>query len=114
MNIIENLIRVYKLARHVIVKLVFAKEKHFEDPLMESLNSKGYYVCREDEIDCEELSKIVKQSIQKYFPLEKGDLRLYGIDDESSFVKKNFHKVINLHKNRIKSIYLLLCQINSF
>ena len=58
----------------------------------------------EDEIDCEELSKIVKQSIQKYFPLEKGDLRLYGIDDESSFVKKNFHKVINLHKNRIKSI----------
>ena len=46
MNIIENLIRVYKLARHVIVKLVFAKEKHFEDPLMESLNSKGYYVCQ--------------------------------------------------------------------
>ena len=104
MSIFENFKRVYKLARHAIIKLIFIKEKHFGDALMESLSSKGYYVCQENEVDFEELSKIIKKSIHKYSPLKKGDLRLYGIDDESALVKKNFHKIINLHKNRIKSV----------
>ena len=67
-NIFENLKRVYKLARHEIVKSFFIRQKHFEDNLMHSLNSKGYYVCQEGEIDFEKLSSIIKQSIQKYFP----------------------------------------------
>lgn len=104
MNIIENLVRVCKLARHIIVNFFFIKEKSFEDNLMQSLNSKGYYICQEGEIDFDKLSLIIKQSIRKYFPLNNGDTRLYGIDDESIVVKENFHKIINSHKNRIKTV----------
>ncbi len=104
MIIFENLKRVYKLARHIIVKSFFIRKKIFEDSLMHSLNSKGYYVCEEGEINFDKLSLIIKQSIQKYFPKNNGDTRLYGIDDESIIVKENFHKIINSHKNRIKKV----------
>jgi len=104
MNTFENLIRIYKLLRHIIIKFFFIKEKSFEDNLMQSLNSKGYYVCKEGEIDFEKLSSIIKRSIQKYFPSNSGDTRLYGIDDESIIVKENFYKILDSHKNRIKTV----------
>lgn len=45
----------------------FIKEKSFEDNLMRSLNSKGYYICQEGEIDFNKLSLIIKQSRQNIF-----------------------------------------------
>ena len=104
MFVIKNILRVYQLARHSIINFFFPKKKTFEDDMMESLYSKGYYMCHENDIDYDNLGSIVKKSIQKYFPSQTGDTRLYGIDDENLIIKQNFHKIINNHKYRIKNI----------
>jgi len=100
----QNLIRLFKLLKHTTINSLFKKQPLFEDSLTKELYNKGYYVTNVEDKDFNELSKIIKEKIKKYFPSNNGDTRLYGIDDESIIVKENFHKIINSHKNRIKTV----------
>ena len=100
----QNLIRLFKLLKHTTINSLFKKQPLFEDSLTKELYNKGYYVTNVEDKDFNELSKIIKEKIKKYFPNKTGDTRLYGIDEESSLIKEYFHKIILNEKKRIKEV----------
>ena len=102
MNKLNNIKRAYSLIRHAIIEKIFRKIS-FSNDFQKSLYKKGYYTFKID-IQDNKLEKLVINSINKYFPNEKGDTRLFAIEEESKEIKNFFFDIIDTHKEHIKAV----------
>ena len=102
MIIVENCKRLYGLLKHAI----FGKDKNKPNNLDRNafnLFNKGYYEFSVN-IDDKNFDNIATNSIKKYFPHSKGDRRLFSIEEENEEIKIFFLKILDDHKENIKSV----------